>query len=323
MRDTRRRRAPKRGILEHQYAPVRFLRSDQRPGLEQHRPDIVVMPDRRDLARLRLVPLYSPQNLPERGKILGSDTAVIGFTLGAALRLFSHVGVTSLVNQLLRYLEAVELRGVLAHQLAFVGFRHFAEFAGQDFLRMGPCRGAMWIVSRPHEVISADVTIYLQAERVVDECGVDLPAEIVRRLERKLYVVRFLICVVVMVRAGQQLRYPSDIIFRGNQSQLRKFFENAIEDENHQRGLHFLRPRNHMYVAVARITFGIGHAFPARARQDMQRERHFEILRRRPERIVSRRPVRLTLRRCYPYHRALETELLASVELASPAIDVV
>src|SRR6266852_6271856 len=92
---------------------------------------------------------------------------------------------------------------------------------------MGPCRGAMWIVSRPHEVISADVTIYLQAERVVDECGVDLPVEIVSRLERKLYVVRFLICVVVMVRAGQQLRYPSDIIFRGNQRQLREFFENT------------------------------------------------------------------------------------------------
>src|SRR5712692_718073 len=106
-------------------------------------------------------------------------------------------------SQLLRYLEAVELRGVLAHQLAFVGFRHFAEFAGQDFLRMGPCRGAMWIVSRPHEVVRADVAIYFQAERVVDERGVDLPVKIVSRLERKLYVVRFLICVVVMVRAGQ------------------------------------------------------------------------------------------------------------------------
>ena len=35
---------------------------------------------------------------------------------------------------LLRYLEAVEFRGVLAHELAFVAFRHFAEFASQDFL---------------------------------------------------------------------------------------------------------------------------------------------------------------------------------------------
>jgi len=48
-----------------------------------------------------------------------------------------HVGVLPKrlrKSQLLRYLEAVELRGVLAHQLALVGFRHFAEFAGQDFL---------------------------------------------------------------------------------------------------------------------------------------------------------------------------------------------
>src|SRR5713101_364149 len=105
MRDTRRGRATKRGILEHEHPPVRFLRSDQRPGLEQHGPDIVVMPDRRGFARLRLVPLYSPQNLPEWGKILGRDPAVIGFTLGAALRLFSHVWATSPVNQLLRYLE--------------------------------------------------------------------------------------------------------------------------------------------------------------------------------------------------------------------------
>src|SRR5216684_4056408 len=91
MRDTRRRRASKRGILEHQYAPVRFLRSDQRPGLEQYRSDIAVMPDCRNFARLRLVPLYAPQDLPEWGKILGSDTAVICFTLGTTLRLFSHV----------------------------------------------------------------------------------------------------------------------------------------------------------------------------------------------------------------------------------------
>src|SRR5260370_5899415 len=116
MRDTRRRRASKRGILEHQYAPVRFLRSDQRPGLEQHGPDIVVMPDGWDFARLRFVPLYAPQDLPEWGKILGSNTAVIGFTLRAALRSFSHVWAASPVNQLLRYLEAVELRGVLAHE---------------------------------------------------------------------------------------------------------------------------------------------------------------------------------------------------------------
>src|ERR1700731_4079110 len=151
MRDTRRRRASKRGILEHQYAPIRLLRSDQRPGFEQHRPDFVVMPDCRNFARMRLVPLYSTQNLPERGKILGRDAVVIGFTLGAALRLFSHFGATSRVicgkSQLLRYLEAVELRGVLAHELAFVGLRHFAEFARQHFLRMGPRRGAMWIVS--------------------------------------------------------------------------------------------------------------------------------------------------------------------------------
>src|SRR5260370_17406362 len=95
MRDTRRRRASKRGILEHQYAPVRFLRSDQRPGLEQHGPDIVVMPDRRDFARLRLVPLYPPQDLPEWGKILGSNTAVKCFIPRATLRLFSHVRATS------------------------------------------------------------------------------------------------------------------------------------------------------------------------------------------------------------------------------------
>ena len=37
-------------------------------------------------------------------------------------------------NQLLRYLEAVELRGVLAHEFTLVGLRHVAEFAGQDFL---------------------------------------------------------------------------------------------------------------------------------------------------------------------------------------------
>src|SRR5712692_5384820 len=106
-------------------------------------------------------------------------------------------------SQLLRYLEAVELRGVLAHQLAFVSLRHFAEFAGQDFLRMGPCRGAMWIVSRPHEVISADVTIYLQAEWIIDERRVDLPAKIVSRLQGEFYIVRLLICVVVVVCAGQ------------------------------------------------------------------------------------------------------------------------
>src|ERR1700687_3365355 len=128
MRDTRRRRASKRGILEHQYAPIRLLRSDQRPCFEQHRPDIVIMPDCRNFARMRLVPLYSPQNLPERGKILGSDAAVIGFTLGAALRLFSHVWATYRVIRgkisLLRYFEAVELRGVLAHEFALVGLRH-------------------------------------------------------------------------------------------------------------------------------------------------------------------------------------------------------
>jgi hypothetical protein len=53
------------------------------------------MPDRGNFARLGLVPLYSPQDLPERGKIPGRDTAVIGFTLGAALRLFSNVRATS------------------------------------------------------------------------------------------------------------------------------------------------------------------------------------------------------------------------------------
>src|SRR5260370_39154484 len=90
MRDTRRRRASKRGILEHQYAPVRFLRSDQRPGLEQHGPDIVVMPDRRDFARLRLVPPYAPQNLPEGGKILWRKTAVIRFSPRNTLRVFFH-----------------------------------------------------------------------------------------------------------------------------------------------------------------------------------------------------------------------------------------
>src|SRR5437899_7911043 len=54
----------------------------------------------------------------------------------------------------------------------------------------------------------------------------------------------------------------------------------------------------------------------------MQRERHRQVLRRRPKGIIERQAVGLIFQRGRPDHRAPEPQLPAALQLPSPAFDV-
>src|SRR6516165_1851638 len=99
---------------------------------------------------------------------------------------------------------------------------------------MRPRSSAVWIVSRPHEVVGANIAIHLQSQRVFDKGSVNLTVEIVTGLHWQRYFVRLLVSVVVAVGPFQYWRHPRNIILGRHQLEAREAFQYSIKDKLHQ-----------------------------------------------------------------------------------------
>ena len=77
------------------------------------------------------------------------------------------------------HFEAIEFGGVLAEDFLPFVVTDGLKIIGNFLPRVGPERGAVGKIRRPENIVHADIMAMSNAETIVDECRVELAAEIV------------------------------------------------------------------------------------------------------------------------------------------------
>ena len=183
----------------------------------------------------------------------------------------------------------------------------------------------MRVVARPEEVVGTGEAEVVQADGVVDVRAPDVVAEVVRRLlgERVVHQreepaeggvdATFEACGVVDARLGRD-----DV-------QRRVALEHAGGDELDDAALHFVARLETEVEGVLDGRTELGHAvLGAVAGEDVDRQRHVERGRRRPQRlvVVTEERVRAISGWRSPKETATKPERLGALELAHRLADV-
>src|SRR5260370_31714812 len=122
--------------------------------------------------------------------------------------------------------EAVAPGDVAAGDLEDVLGRRVLEVAGDDLLRLGPRRGMVRGVRRPHHAVDADELAALHPDVIKDVGGPHLPREILARLQFYPQAGRAL---GEPVHALQEIGDPADIVLRRDDLQIGEAIEDAAE----------------------------------------------------------------------------------------------
>src|SRR5713226_1905845 len=236
---------------------------------------------------------------------------------------FHHPRKRRYLMKRLWYLHVIEFRHVRAEKLFPNLHRQVSEIALDVFARLRPCRVPMRIVVGPHTIILAPPLEVMAGHSVPEERRVDLVPEILAWIladGRRIHATESSVIVIPLLQHEGQ---PADFVFHGDEFQAGVAVQYAVED-------HFKKRVGYvpeLQVNAAAVTFDALSAvlvhLVAMAGQDVQVNRHIELLRRGPELIVVFRVKGQARMRHLPNDGASEAGFFAAFQLFYRCIDVV
>src|SRR5260370_1075625 len=254
-----------------------------------------------------------PLTLPTSVELTRRPTCGLHMTLDSVTpsRKTLRAGINPKRSTLLLNSEVVQRAYVFVYYLLHVLIRHACEILLQYIPRMGEEARRMRIVSRPaYSIDPITLAIRSKSHRVLDKSCPDIPLEVLTRRHFQLELMASACPArIILVPACEQRRNPRDIAFRADQPETRKPAQQSAEDHRQQRSLNLGLRHHHPRVRIAIAVTRAIRALLVASRVEMQRNRHVEVLRGRPETIVRRLIVaRQMVRRPRPNLRSPESK---------------
>src|SRR5262252_1096757 len=219
------------------------------------------LPSRIPIPDLLVRRLFQRLSLSRRARLLGSEQPLI---------------------------QSIQFRGRITYDLAPVPLRDLAQVFGHVVLRTRKRCLPMRIIRRPHDVVRWVPVEQIYEHRIIDEGRIDLSLDVLAGLERQLETARS-----VFVYAKQVEGNPGHVVLGRYDFQARKSLEHLAEHHRGQRTLDRMDHRDESRHKFDAAHLGVDHLAcvpggPLGAGQNVQRERHVEVLRCCPKRIVVR-----------------------------------
>jgi len=92
------------------------------------------------------------------------------------------------------------------------------------------------IIRGPHEVVHADHVAIGDADRIVHKRGADLPLEVLAGFQLEGTVDHLAVALKGMVHAPDKMIDPADVVFRGDELQVREPIQHPREDQGRLAG---------------------------------------------------------------------------------------
>ena len=121
---------------------------------------------------------------------------------------------------------------VAANHFMFFRVRHAGEVLVDDAQRLGPVRLLMWKIGAPHEAIDIDLVAQLDADAIELKAPVEIFANeftgrTAERLQPEQTMSPVMMAVITDIGALQEEWNPADLVFREEDTELRKAIEES------------------------------------------------------------------------------------------------